>query len=97
MRFFFQDIFILVNQIPLFPKKILILDMLENRNSPKFIYLFHFIYLNYKIIYFNRLKCTQLIYYFVNYGYIKIFYYTKKTLIEEIKLKRVINIYNLVI
>ena len=52
--------------------------MLENINNPKFIYLFHFIYLNQKVIYFKRPKCAQLIYYFVNYGYIKIFYYTKK-------------------
>ena len=29
--------------------------MLENRNNLKFIYLFHFIYLNYKVIYFNIL------------------------------------------
>ena len=69
--------------------------MLKNRNNPEFIYLFHFIYLNQKVIYLNRLKCAQLIYYFVNYGYIKILYYTKK--IEKIKLKRAINIYNLVI
>ena len=51
--------------------------MLENKNNHKFIFLFHFIYLNQKVIYFNRSKCAQLIYYFVNYGYIKIFYYTK--------------------
>ena len=48
--------------------------MLENINNLKFIYLFYFIYLNYKVIYFNRTKCAQLIYYFVNYEYIKIFY-----------------------
>ena len=70
--------------------------MLENRNNLKFIYLFHFIYLNQKVIYFNRSKYAQLIYYFVNYRYIKIFN-SKKKLIEIIKLKRVINIYNLVI
>ena len=52
--------------------------MLKNRNNPKFIYLFHFIYLNQKVIYFNRSKCAQLIYYFVNYGYIKIFLLDKK-------------------
>ena len=59
--------------------------MLKNRNNLKSIYLFHFIYLNYKVIYFNRLKCAQLIYYFVNYGYIKIFYQTKNKLKKKIK------------
>ena len=65
--------------------------MLENRNNLKFIYL------NQKVIYFNRSKCALLIYCFINYGYIKISCYTKKEIMEKIKLKRVINIYNLVI
>ena len=60
--------------------------MLKNINNPKFIYLFHFIYLNQKVIYFNRLKCAQLIYYFVNYGYIKIFY--QKKINKENKIKK---------
>ena len=51
--------------------------MLENRHNLNFIYLFHFIYLNWKLIYFNKSKYAQLIYYFVNYIYIKIFNYTK--------------------
>ena len=39
--------------------------MLENINNPKFIYLFHFIYLNQKVIYIKRLKYAQLIYIYI--------------------------------